>query len=118
MMALMAKITHILFRRRTNMTTIPITSIALATGSTENITVVDQGGAPLPDSTIAWNDPSGHYNSAYALPQDTVNGGFLFTAVSVASGTLTATHIPSGKTADIPYSITNPVTAISFVTTS
>jgi hypothetical protein len=94
----------------------PITSIAVSTGVVTNVTVVDQSGNPLPDSTISWNDPSGNMGHAYTLPVDSVNGGFAFTASAVAAGTLKATHVPSGQTATIPYSITNPVTAISFVT--
>jgi hypothetical protein len=103
------------------MTGTPITTVSLATGTNTNVTVVDQSGNPLPDSSIAWSASGLTFGTSgsgqnLTITTDAVNGGFSFAGNSVAAGTMTATHVPSGKTASLPVTITNPVTAISFVT--
>lgn len=101
----------------------PVTAVNLATGASQNVAVVDQGGNVLPDSAITWSSGDVVFNAGanpanqLNITNDLVNGGFVFAAVkaTTGTGTLTATHGPSGKTAVLSVTITNSVTGISFV---
>jgi|SRR5882724_2190991 len=114
----MRHVARIRFIRRINMTSTPITDLTLDTGSSKNVTVVDQSGMPLPNAGIAWASIDIQFNNVLqqlTITDDPVNGGFLFRAITAVSGMMTATHVPSGKKKDLPVTITNPVTSISFL---
>ncbi len=104
------------------MTSTPITSVNLVTGTSENVTIVDENGVALPDSSIAWSVVAGTLTFGTSgiaqnliITQDSVHGGFNFAAMSAGVGTMRATHGPSGKTTDLPVTLTNSVTSISAV---
>ncbi len=104
------------------MTSTPVSSISLVVGQTRNRTVVNQDGTPLPDSSIQWSLFAGPLTFGFSgvaqnliITPDLVLGGFSFFGNSAGTGTMRATHLPSGQTVDHPVTITSPVTAISIV---
>lgn len=103
---------HFATRRNRHMALTPIPSVTLAAGASQNVTVVDQNGVALPDSSIGWIGLTG----IVTIVSDAVLGGFTVTGITAGTNTPTAKHIPSGQEASLPITVTNPVTAISFAT--
>jgi len=104
------------------MTSIPITSVSLTTGSGKNVTIVNQSGIPLPNSSISWSVVGGTLTFGTSgvaqnliITTDTIMGGFHFQGNSAGSGSMRATHLGSGHTVDLPVTITDSVTMISAV---
>ena len=89
---------------------VPITSVSMGSGTTFSLSVVDQHGTILPNSEIFWSNPLAGNLVIGSAP----GGGFIFSASTAGMATLTATHTPSGHSADLPVTITNPVMSISF----
>ncbi len=104
------------------MTTTPVTLLSMNVGDRKNRTVVDQGGNPLPNADIAWSVIAGTLTFGTSgvaqnliITPDMIFGGFSFFGNSAGSGTMRATHLPSGHTVDHPVTIASAVTLISLV---